>query len=52
MLVVEEKELVGNFKNGGQEYFLKGQPTKVNVHDFEDKNKGSVRPYDVYDIKT
>jgi len=47
----KKKELVGNFKNGGQEYCLKGQPTKVNGHDFEDKNKGSVRPYGVYDIK-
>lgn len=47
----KKKELVGNYKNGGQEYCPKGQPTKVNGHDFEDKKKGSVRPYGVYDIK-
>lgn len=43
--------MVGNYKNGGKKYRPKGQPTKVNGHDFEDKNKGSVRPYGVYDIK-
>jgi len=43
--------LVGNFKNGGKEYCLKGQPKKMNVHDFEDDKLGSVRPYGVYDIK-
>jgi hypothetical protein len=47
----KKKELVGNFKNGGKEYHLKGQPIKVNGHDFEEKDKGSVRPYGVYDIK-
>jgi hypothetical protein len=47
----KKKELVGNFKNGGQEYCLKGQPTKVNGHDFEEKDKGTVRPYGVYDMK-
>ena len=47
----KKKELVGNYKNGGKEYCLKGQPKKVNVHDFEDDKLGSVRPYGVYDIK-
>jgi hypothetical protein len=47
----KKKELIGKFKNNGKEYCKKGQPTKVNVHDFEDKKKGSVRPYGVYDIK-
>ncbi len=47
----KKKELIGNFKNNGKEYLPKGQPIKVNGHDFEDKNKGSVRPYGVYDIK-
>ncbi len=46
----KKKELMGNYKNGGSEYSPKGQPTKVNVHDFEDKTKGSVRPYGVYDF--
>ena len=45
----KKKELVGNYKNGGKEHCPKGEPTKVNGHDFEDKTKGSVRPYGVYD---
>jgi Rhodopirellula transposase DDE domain len=31
----KKKELVGNFKNRGQEWRPVGQPKKVNVHDFE-----------------
>lgn len=46
----KKKELVGNYENGGKEYHPKGNPPKVNVHDFEDKVLGSVRPYGVYDI--
>ena len=46
----KKKELVGNFKNGGSDYRPKGQPLRVNVHDFEDKTLGKVVPYGVYDI--
>lgn len=46
----KKKELVGNYKNGGKEYRKKGNPDKVNVHDFEDKELGAVKPYGVYDI--
>ena len=46
----KKKELVGNFKNGGQEWSPKGEPVKVNMHDFPDKNKGKAVPYGVYDI--
>ncbi len=46
----KKKELVGNFKNGGQEWRPVGAPTKVNMHDFPDKNKGKAVPYGVYDI--
>lgn len=46
----KKKELVGNYMNGGREYSPKGEPTEVNGHDFEDKKKGSVRPYGIYDI--
>ena len=42
------KELVGNFKNGGTDYRPKGDPLRVNVHDFEDKTLGKVAPYGVY----
>jgi DDE family transposase len=46
----KKKELIGNFKNGGTDYRPKGEPVRVNVHDFEDKTLGKVVPYGVYDI--
>jgi Rhodopirellula transposase DDE domain len=46
----KKKELVGNFKNGGSDYRPKGEPLRVNVHDFEDKALGKVVPYGVYDV--
>src|SRR6202049_1047617 len=46
----KKKELVGNFKNGGTDYRPKGDPQRVNVHDFEDKRLGKVVPYGVYDV--
>lgn len=47
----KKKELVGPFKNGGKSYRPKGDPVKVNVHDFMDKELGKVAPYGVYDVK-
>jgi hypothetical protein len=46
----KKKELVGNYRNGGSDYRLKGDPRRVNVHDFEDKKLGKVVPYGVYDV--
>ncbi len=46
----KKKELIGEFKNGGREYRKKGDPIKVNVHDFPDPEDGKVAPYGVYDI--
>ncbi len=46
----KKKELVGNFRNGGSDDRPKGQPRRVNVHDFEDKQLGKVAPYGVYDV--
>jgi hypothetical protein len=45
----KKKELVGDFKNGGQEWRPKGKPEAVRVHDFIDKTLGKVNPYGVYD---
>src|SRR5260221_3896223 len=45
----KKKELVGNYKNGGTDYRPKGDPRRVKVHDFEDKELGKVVPYGVYD---
>ena len=46
----KKKELIGNFKNGGTDYRPKGNPQRVNVHDFEDKTLGKVVPYGVFDV--
>ena len=46
----KKKELVGDFKNGGQEWRPKGKPEEVRVHDFPDHDKGKAIPYGVYDV--
>jgi DNA-binding phage protein len=46
----KKKELVGEFKNPGQEWQPKQQPCKVNVHDFPDSKLGKAIPYGIYDI--
>ena len=46
----KKKELVGQFKNGGQDYHPAGSPVPVNVHDFLDPALGKAIPYGVYDI--
>jgi hypothetical protein len=46
----KKKELIGTYKNGGQEWAPKGAPRKVKVHDFIDKRLGKAIPYGVYDI--
>ena len=45
----KKKELVGNYKNPGQEWEPKGQPRRVKSKDFPDKVLGKVAPYGVYD---
>jgi hypothetical protein len=46
----KKKELVGEFKNVGEEWQPKGQPEEVKVHDFPDKKLGKAIPYGVYDL--
>jgi len=46
----KKKELVGDFKNNGQEYRPKGHPEEVRVHDFKIPELGRAAPYGVYDI--
>jgi hypothetical protein len=46
----KKKELVGEFKNPGQEWQRKGEPEKVKVHDFPEKKLGKAIPYGVYDM--
>ena len=46
----KKKELVGEFKNAGQEWQPQGEPEKVRVHDFPDPELGKAIPYGVYDL--
>jgi hypothetical protein len=46
----KKKELVGEFKNAGQEWQPKGEPEQVKVHDFPDPELGKAIPYGVYDL--
>jgi len=46
----KKKELIGNYANGGVEWEPAGQPRRVNVHDFADKELGKAVPYGVYDV--
>jgi hypothetical protein len=46
----KKKELVGNYRNAGSDWRPKGDPQRVKVHDFADKELGKVAPYGVYDI--
>jgi Rhodopirellula transposase DDE domain len=48
----KKKDLVGQYRNGGQEWHLQGQPEAVNVHDFPAKMRGKIIPYGVYDEAT
>ena len=46
----KKKELVGEFKTSGREWRPKGQPIKVQTHDFIDGAKGKAIPYGVFDV--
>ena len=46
----KKKELVGPYKNNGREWQRKGEPERVDVHDFPDPVLGKVIPYGVFDM--
>ncbi len=46
----KKKELVGNFKNAGQEWQPQGTPELVDVHDFPSDAVGKAIPYGVFDV--
>ena len=46
----KKKENVGDFKNGGREWFPKGTPEEVRVYDFLIKSLGKAALYGVYDL--
>jgi hypothetical protein len=45
----KKKELVGSYKNGGQEWQPAGEPVQTNVHDFIGE-QGKAIPYGIYDV--
>jgi hypothetical protein len=45
----KKKELIGDFKNNGQEWQPEGEPEEVRAKDFLDKRLGKAIPYGVYD---
>ena len=48
----KKKELVGAYKNAGQEWNRAKDPVQVQVHDFIDPALGKANPYGVYDLAT
>ena len=46
----KKKELIGEYKNGGQEWQPKGKPEHVLDHDFPDPNVAKAVPYGIYDV--
>jgi len=46
----KKKELVGDFKNAGQNWNPRGKPDKVRVHDFVIPELGRAAPYGIYDL--
>jgi transposase len=46
----QKKELIGNFKNNGQQWQAKGEQTSVNVYDFLSLADGKAVPYGIYDL--
>jgi DNA-binding phage protein len=46
----KKKELVGQYRNGGQEWQPHGHPEQVKVHDFPDSQLGKAIPYGIYDV--
>jgi Rhodopirellula transposase DDE domain len=49
----KKKELIGDYANGGNEWSPEGEPERVQVHDFADRELGEFAkaiPYGIYDV--
>jgi hypothetical protein len=46
----KKKELVGPFRNAGRTWRRRGQPHRVNTHDFPQLAAGKAIPYGTYDV--
>lgn len=47
----KKRELIGNFKNGGRDWYPQGHAPAVNVYDFPNLSRGKALPYGVYDLR-
>ena len=47
----KKKELIGNYANSGQEWRRKGEPRKVQGHDFPGPEVPRAFPYGIYDLQ-
>jgi transposase len=46
----KKKELVGNYKNGGQKWYRTGESPRVQGHDFPQPDVPRAFPYGIYDL--
>ena len=46
----KKKELIGEFRNVGRTWRPRGEPVKVNMHDFPHLGRGKAVPYGAYDL--
>lgn len=46
----KKKELVGPFKNNGREWDSRGEPVRVDTHDFPECELGRAVPYGIHDV--
>jgi predicted transcriptional regulator len=46
----KKKELVGEFRNAGRTWRPRGEPVRVNIHDFPHLGQGKAVPYGAYDV--
>jgi transposase len=49
----KKKELIGDYANGGAEWSPQGEPERVQVHDFANRElgeRGKAIPYGIYDV--
>jgi hypothetical protein len=46
----KKKELIGDYRNAGQQWRPAGQPVHVKDHDFADPELGKAIPYGIYDL--
>jgi hypothetical protein len=46
----KKEEIIGGYANGGRAWHPEGEPTRMGVHHFVDRDMGRAIPYGIYDI--